>query len=793
MNNLKNKGIDTKKRLLGGFFALLLLFNFFAPVFVTHHLTQRQTVFAQDAEQPVQAPTEESGNMACYDNSPKETSTWDDLKQHLWTGTKVLNPGLAVGEWAGGKVGGVVDFAKDPLKWFVCSVSGLLTNAIDFINILITRLMLFDPTKNTSEVESAYKEDCATSTTADEDCYKMAGLTTTGLNNLKSIWRNVLNVSNIILILAFLIMAISTALDLGVFNAYTVKKMLPRIVIAAIAANLSWVIVSVVITGVNYVGIGIQSILIAPFTDGVSTSLASAATTVSGTAIDKGGVAFQGGVLIAIGSIVYFIFATGGAILLPLLAIVLVAILVGFIVFLLRRIVLLMLVMVAPLAFMAWALPGGEQWFKKWWKTLIQTLLIYPYAMVLLGSGIVIANVIGETGGKGNFEEVLNSFLIIIALILPYFLLPTAFKMIGGALGTITGKLNDKSKGLVDRARNAKDNSSYYAGKKGANDAKLAGKKREATAEKVNKYMNGKGLGSRLYKRGMSDSQRGSLQASAENSMIRDITDGHARNNTSGEELSAIIGSSKSSDAEKQAALIRLMQTQDIENISKSKAHLAESEDGVNLFNRTKNQNWDLFSGAGPGAKDLKVGQSKAEIDNEHLAAFKAMPLGDAAKLSQGQWEAYGKINGSQGQAAVSAMYTRVRDYGADDDGDNGKLYPDLKWHDPSYVAPNKRPGGGGTPPTPPAAAAGTGPAPGGGAPTNPPGPGPNPFGGGGATTNPPVPTAAAGGTGPGTVRPSGLWVPNTKPGPAPGGGTPTNPPGPNPPGSNGTPPAGTP
>ena len=108
------------------------------------------------------------------------------------------------------------------------------------------------------------------------------------------------------------------------------------------------------------------------------------ATTVSGTAIDKGGVAFQGGVLIAIGSIVYFIFATGGAILLPLLAIVLVAILVGFIVFLLRRIVLLMLVMVAPLAFMAWALPGGEQWFKKWWKTLIQTLLIYPYAMVIM-------------------------------------------------------------------------------------------------------------------------------------------------------------------------------------------------------------------------------------------------------------------------------------------------------------------------------------------------------------------------------------------------------------------------
>ncbi len=753
MINLKNKGINTKKRLLSGFFALLLLFNFFAPVFVTHHLTQRQAVFAQDAEQPVQAPTEESGNMACYDNSPKETSTWDDLKQHLWTGTKVLNPGLAVGEWAGGKVGGVVDFAKDPLKWFVCSVSGLLTNAIDFINILITRLMLFDPTQNTSEVESAYKEDCATSTTADEDCYKMAGLTTTGLNNLKSIWRNVLNVSNIILILAFLIMAISTALDLGVFNAYTVKKMLPRIVIAAIAANLSWVIVSVVISGINYVGIGIQSVLIAPFTDGVSTSLASAASTISGTAIDKGGVAFQGGVLIAIGSIVYFIFATGGAILLPLLAIVLVAILIGFIVFLLRRIILLMLVMVAPLAFMAWALPGGEQWFKKWWKTLIQTLLIYPYAMVLLGSGIVIANVIGETGGKGNFEEVLNSFLIIIALILPYFLLPTAFKMIGGALGTITGKLNDKSKGLIDRARNAKENSGYYAGKKGAKDAKLAGKKQEATTDRVNRYMNGRGLGSKLYRNGMSENQRERLKASANKAMVDSEVEGYIQKGASPEDLKNDALDTSLSKNQRAGAMKALAVQGHAKQLAELTHDLRDRIDqgdtsGAEIYDEVLRNNYGDFKGATPAAgvgmkdKDGNWHTDKSLRDAQ-VGKLNSLSLKERANLSEKEWDSFNTANPVAARQAHSDMIVASQT-------DPG-LAREVKYNNWTLTPavanlPPPPAGGGGTPPNP----------------ATPPGPGPNPFGGGG------TPPAGGGGTPPNPATPPG-------PGPNPfgGGGTP--------------------
>lgn len=495
MNSNKNKGSQIKKGLLSGFFALLLLFNFFAPVFVTHHLAQRQVVFAQGETPAETEGTEEvMGSLSCYDGSKEETGLWDTIQDAAWNPAVVIGTGgvsgaVGAGSWFAKKAGGVIDFAKNPMKWFVCGVSGLLTSAIDFLNLMMNRLMLFDPTKTEDEADTAYSEDCKEGTTSDPNCAMMTGLSPEGVDNLKIIWRSILNVSNILLILAFLVMVISTALDLGIFNAYTIKKMLPRIIIAALAANLSWIICSVTITGINYIGIGVQSVLISPFTDGLANTLDEVGQAVTGEAVNEGGVAFQGPVMIGIGAVIFTIFASGGAILLPLLAFVLVAILVGFLVFLVRRILLLMLVMIAPLAFMAWALPGGDSWLKKWWKSFTQLLLIYPYAMTLLGSGIVIASVIGQTGGDSAIEQVLNSFLMIIALVLPYMVLPTAFKMIGGTLGTITGKLNDRSKGLIDRANNAKDNSAWGLRKKRKDEIRSAKKQRN-----MQEGLNGDGI-----------------------------------------------------------------------------------------------------------------------------------------------------------------------------------------------------------------------------------------------------------------------------------------------------------
>ena len=482
-------------------FIVLTTLNLIAPAYVNYFVSTRNSVvYAQDQVTTDPSATGGEGGaesvsagISCYDSGPKEKGFWDkvsDVANNDFVQAATLGSSTAVG-WgaqAADKVGGVIDFAKNPLKWFVCGVSGLMTGAINFLNKTLNRLMLFDPTKNNDEVNKAYKADCATSSIDDKNCTSFTSLGAEGTNNLKKMWRNVLNISNIFLIIGFLIMIISTALDMSFFSSYTVKKVLPKIIIAAIAANLSWIICSTVISGVNYVGIGIQSVMVNPYTASVDSGLKkgldatseNAAESTANDAVNQGGTIFQGAVAASIGTIVFAIFASAGAILLPILAFVLLAMIIAFVVFLVRRIIIILLVIAAPLAFMAWAIPGGEQWFKKWWKAFTQVLFVYPYAMILFGAGIMISGVIGQTnpGDDGAIGDIINAFLMIIALLLPYFMLPTAFKMVGGALGTITGKINDSSKGLIDRAKTAKDNSNYGRAKARKKEIKQAQKQR---------------------------------------------------------------------------------------------------------------------------------------------------------------------------------------------------------------------------------------------------------------------------------------------------------------------------
>lgn len=506
MNTSKRIPKKVHARLLVGLFTILMLFNFIAPTFGVFVSQKSAVVYAQ--EPAAEDGGGETSNVPCYD--PPKSEGLIDRGLDIAEGIPIV--GSAVGTTRA-----LSEIAQDPLKWFVCGVSEMLTKAIDFINVLVSRLMLYDPTKNSEDAKTAYSEDCSTSIGGggsdgvDEGCADAAGISESGVNQLKLLWRNVLNVVNIVLVLAMLIMVISSALDFGIFSNYTIKKTLPKIVVAAIAANLSWVICSTVITGINYVGIGIQQVMISPLTknDGpVVKTLSDIALTNGYTAADTGsnmGIAFQGPILLGIGGLTWVVFSSMGVILLPLAAIILLSVIVAFIVLLLRRILLILLVMLAPVAFAAWALPGGEGIFKKWWKSFTQLLLIYPYAMILMGAGVVVSSVIGDTGGAnfvqngksgGGLEDLLTAFLMLLAMVLPYILLPTAFKAISGVLGTLTGMMNDKGKGLVDRATKAKDNSSWGLRKK-MNDSTKALKREN----KMNAGLAGTGPLSMLRRR----------------------------------------------------------------------------------------------------------------------------------------------------------------------------------------------------------------------------------------------------------------------------------------------------
>ena len=89
---------------------------------------------------------------------------------------------------------------------------------------------------------------------ADDSATNTAGLT------VRQVWQNFLNIANVVFVIAFLIMIYSMATSTGLSN-YDVKKMLPRLIIVAIAVNLSFYICAALVDLSNIIGAGLYNLI----------------------------------------------------------------------------------------------------------------------------------------------------------------------------------------------------------------------------------------------------------------------------------------------------------------------------------------------------------------------------------------------------------------------------------------------------------------------------------------------------------------------------------------------------
>lgn len=196
---------------------------------------------------------------------------------------------------------------------------------------------------------------------------------------IKTITQSILAVANILLVIAFLIIIFSQATQQGLSN-YNVKRMLPRLVMAAILMNLSFYICAAAIDLSNIVGGSIMGFIL-----GKGNTIQSALYSATGG---------SGGTLAALvaGSValVALMFFLLVPVVLTILAVF--AMLVG------RQVILMCLVIVSPLAFVAWLLPNTEKYFKKWLDLFVQLLFIYPIIMFVFAVSLFLANLVGTTG-----------------------------------------------------------------------------------------------------------------------------------------------------------------------------------------------------------------------------------------------------------------------------------------------------------------------------------------------------------------------------------------------------------
>lgn len=289
------------------------------------------------------------------------------------------------------------------LQWIICPVVSVTGKASDYLYGALQNILEVDP------------------------------ITMDNNQPIYIVWKYARDLTNIIFVIFILIAIYSQFTGVGISN-YGIKRALPRLIIAAIMVNLSFIICSLALDFSNIIGSSLQDMFndfvvqLNESSSGINmddfswSKLSDTLTT--GIAAFGGTIAAAGG----IGSLFWLIVVALFGVVLSLVA--------GLITIGLRQGVIAILIMVAPLAIVAYILPNTEKLFRKWRELGTRMLVFYPLFSLLYGASKLIgwALIISATGPFG----ILTGMVIMIA---PLFLSIQLMKMSGTILGTVYGAL----------------------------------------------------------------------------------------------------------------------------------------------------------------------------------------------------------------------------------------------------------------------------------------------------------------------------------------------------------------
>jgi hypothetical protein len=257
--------------------------------------------------------------------------------------------------------------------------------------------------------------------------------TTAAGKNFKSAWNTFRIVGLSLMLIVGLLMVVSQAAGLQIFDAYAFRKTLPRLLIAVIAIALSWNLLEFVIVFFNDIGHWVQDLILTPFTNEADPTSSNPFAIGTGIALVVSG-SLLGGLASAI--------LLGPLGIVSLIVTVILAIFIGLFVLLTRSAIITLTIITAPLAIACWVLPNTKKVWDLWQNALTTALFIFPIIMMFLAAGKAMS-LVAEDG-----------IMKILFLILPYALLPFAFRLAGGLMQTVFSLTNDKSRGAFDRLSN---------------------------------------------------------------------------------------------------------------------------------------------------------------------------------------------------------------------------------------------------------------------------------------------------------------------------------------------------
>jgi len=270
-------------------------------------------------------------------------------------------------------------------------------------------------------------------------------LTTGGTQGAYQAWLIMRNVANVAFVIAFLIIIFSQLTGVALSN-YGVKKLLPRLVIAAILVNVSFWVCAIAIDLSNIIGASVVTVF-----DSVGANIGDNLTDTANTF--NGGDVWtnMAGTVLAVGAVAGVAYYATLSAFIPALLAAVVAIVTVFLVLTLRQALIILLIVVSPLAFVAYLLPNTEDLFSKWRKLFTTLLLMYPIIAGIFGASALASMIIMQSS-PGNFVVQIMGACIAI---LPLAITPVVMKTAGGLLNRFGGIVNNAERGPIDRLKKA--------------------------------------------------------------------------------------------------------------------------------------------------------------------------------------------------------------------------------------------------------------------------------------------------------------------------------------------------
>lgn len=229
-------------------------------------------------------------------------------------------------------------------------------------------------------------------------------------NNLIEIWKKIRNIANIALVIAFIIALYSYATSAGnAFRAYTLKNLLSRLILVAIAIHISFYICAAAADVSNIIGNSIYELITSKMTStggDFATSLINTFQVITG--------------VVSVVVLVALNFSTILTTVVLILAIIM-----------LRQVALITLLLFSPIAFACYLLPNTEKWFKKWWDAYFKLLIVFPFFTTAWGASRLISNVMTLSGHS-------NVVVITVCSIAPLLAIMPIFQMTGAMMGKLT-------------------------------------------------------------------------------------------------------------------------------------------------------------------------------------------------------------------------------------------------------------------------------------------------------------------------------------------------------------------